>query len=210
MISPYRATHVHRRAIDAQVDEMFRWLDWVDASDETRKQIRETREAFTTGHLDAAEALFFLRRVSGALDDLPTALPTFEGDAQASRSGLDGRITDLRVWAHQAVFRFDGHPMVHDALGDQSIALHTSVRRGVPHMRVVARDSLSIEGSAFALVPNVTLPLLRLGRIARATTLSVNAGLATIAWCHDVTDTATHALALECLVALRNVRSPVP
>lgn len=210
MSSPYRAATVHRRAIDAQVHEMFAWLDWVDAPVDARARINEAREAFATGHLDVAEALFFLRNVSGALDDLPTALPAFDGEVRSERAGLSGRVAELRVCEQQAVFRFDGHPMVHDVIDESSVALHTSVRRGIPTMRVLARDALTIEGSAFALVPNVTVPLLRLGRIASATSLSVQNGLATLAWRHDVTDESTHALALECLVALRNVRSPVP
>lgn len=209
MGSPYRAANEHRRAIDAQVHEMFAWLDWVDMPSEARARIVEAREAFATGHLDPAEALYFLRGLSGALDDLPTALPPFEGEARSTHAGL-ARVTELRVREQQAVFRFDGHPMVHDVINESSVALHTSVRRGIPYMRVIAKDALAIEGSAFALVPNVTVPLLRLGRVASATSLSVHNRLATLAWRHDFTDQGTHALALECLAALRNVRPPVP
>jgi len=141
------------------------------------------------------------------LEDLPTALPSFEGE-RASRAGLSGPVTDLRVRGHQAVFRFDGHPMVHEVIGQSSVAIHTSVRRGLPFMHVVATDALTIDGSAFALAI-ITVPLLRLGRVANGTSLSVRDGLATLAWRHDISDEATHTIALECLVALRELHAPV-
>jgi hypothetical protein len=190
MIAPYRVAHDADGTLAEKVEATFQWLEWFELSEPARVHVDDTRSAFAGGALDAAGALSALERLIAELDELPTALPPLETSS------------------HLIAYRHEGHPIIRET-SERGVQVHTSVRRGLPFMRALAGDALSIEGSAFALVAPVTLPLIRLGRIAKAS-LSIRSGLATLGWRNKIDDALTHTLAMECLIALRGVRSPRP
>ena len=208
---PYRVNAALERAqaLHAHIEATLVRLGKMGLNPTLHEQVAKTRGALDRGDLELVEAFLFLQRLANELDRLPTELPPLAGGISTNtQRALPGHITDLQVAANLAVFRCDGHPMVHEILDEDGVQMHTSVRRGIPFMRASVRDALRVEGSSDALVAEVTAPLFRLGRITR-TTLSIHAGLATIGWRHDIEDETTHLLAIECLIALRSVRSPI-
>jgi len=207
---PYRDSAWARHAwpLHAHVEATFGQLCALGLADELRVSVESTREAFRTGHADAVEVLLFLRRLASELDELPTELPALEDAVAVRLAALPARVAEPKVCGDLAVFRCDGHPMVRKQIEWDGVELHTSVRRGIPSMRALAHRGLRVEGASAALVSEVTLPLLRLGRVTR-TSLSIQEGLATVAFRGHTDDEALHELAIACLVAVRGVHAPI-
>ena len=207
-MSPYRMATERGQTLRTRLEATCVQLASMELNATVAKQVATIRNAFDAGDLDIVEAYLFLQRLLGELDRLPTELPALEGGVPGVVPRAFPGVTDLRVTSGFAVFRCDGHPMVHELVDGNAIRLHTSVRRAIPFMHAIVRDSLRIQGSSEALASEVTLPLLRLGSITPAS-LTIRDGLATVYWRYDIEDETTHALAIECLIALRGVRMRV-